>query len=291
MSDPCLLMGGNMSETAFDIECQGARLPAILHEASGQHAVVVVVGGPQYRVGSHRQFVLLARALAAQGFPVLRFDMRGMGDQTGPIADFEAHEPDLLAAISALHSRMPQVQRVTLWGLCDGATLAAMVANRHPLIRQLILLNPWVRTAHTEAQARLRHYYLQRLFDKAFWRRLMSGEVALWSSLSGLLRQCWTLVLHRIAPPKTGATQASDFVTRMLRGLEQFPGKVGFIVCDQDLTAQEFMALCQSESSWQAMLNRHSVRRHQEANHTFSSARWRHQVELWTLEFLHAADS
>ena len=36
--------------------------------------VVIVVGGAQYRVGSHRQFVQMARLLAAAGYPVLRFD-------------------------------------------------------------------------------------------------------------------------------------------------------------------------------------------------------------------------
>ncbi len=45
--------------------------------------VLIVVGGPQYRVGSHRQFVLLARALAARGFAAMRFDCTGMGDSDG----------------------------------------------------------------------------------------------------------------------------------------------------------------------------------------------------------------
>ena len=45
--------------------------------------VVIVVGGPQTHVGSHRQFVLLSRHLAAGGVPCFRFDVRGMGDSTG----------------------------------------------------------------------------------------------------------------------------------------------------------------------------------------------------------------
>ena len=51
--------------------------------------MVVVVGGPQYRAGSHRQFVLLARRAAAAGIATLRFDYRGMGDATGPPIGFE----------------------------------------------------------------------------------------------------------------------------------------------------------------------------------------------------------
>ena len=43
-------------------------------------AVLVVVGGPQVRAGSHRHFVQLARHLATHGHAVMRFDVRGMGD-------------------------------------------------------------------------------------------------------------------------------------------------------------------------------------------------------------------
>ena len=58
-------------------------------EKPRSRGVLVAVGGPQYRAGSHRQFVLLANDLAAQGYAVMRFDYRGMGDSTGEPRTFE----------------------------------------------------------------------------------------------------------------------------------------------------------------------------------------------------------
>ena len=51
---------------ADDGEAQ-ARMAGILSlpDAPGPRGVLIVTGGPQYRIGSHRQFVLLARAQAA----------------------------------------------------------------------------------------------------------------------------------------------------------------------------------------------------------------------------------
>ena len=63
-----------ISEECFLLTCADDRLPAILHrpEVTARTGVVIVVGGRQNRVGSHRQFVLLARALAAAGYATLR---------------------------------------------------------------------------------------------------------------------------------------------------------------------------------------------------------------------------
>ncbi len=47
------------------------------------HGVLILVGGGQYRIGSHRQFALLARHLSSSGIPVMRFDFRGVGDSEG----------------------------------------------------------------------------------------------------------------------------------------------------------------------------------------------------------------
>src|SRR5439155_9776004 len=104
-----------------------ARPPAAL--AASSMAVLVVVGGPQYRVGSHRQFVSLARRLAKSGFATLRFDYAGMGDSEGARPDFLNCGPDLAAALGALAQACPRVTRFAVWGLCDAASAAFMFAT------------------------------------------------------------------------------------------------------------------------------------------------------------------
>ena len=135
-------------------------------------AVLVVVGGPQVRAGSHRHFVQLARHLAANGHAALRFDVRGMGDSSGAPAGFEHQHDDIAAAITQLQASRPEVRRVVLWGLCDGASAALLYVQRtrDPRIAGLVLLNPWVRSPQTLARATLSHYYAQRMLQPGFWR-------------------------------------------------------------------------------------------------------------------------
>ncbi len=73
------------TEVPVVFPCGSDRLVGMLHRGDTDRrrqrgVVVVVAGGPQYRAGAHRQFVSLARKLAQHGYPVLRFDLRGMGE-------------------------------------------------------------------------------------------------------------------------------------------------------------------------------------------------------------------
>ena len=84
-------------ERPLAFQCKNDWLYGILSlpEQAVARGVLIVVGGPQYRVGSHRQFTLLARHLAEHGIPVMRFDYRGMGDSEGDRRTFENLEDDL----------------------------------------------------------------------------------------------------------------------------------------------------------------------------------------------------
>ena len=262
---------------AEDGEAQ-ARMVGILSlpAAPGPRGILIVTGGPQYRVGSHRQFVLLARALAAQGWPVLRFDLRGMGDSEGSARDYRAAGPDIAGALAQFFDAVPALREVALWGLCDGATAAACHAPRDARVYALILLNPWVRSSAGLARATLRHYYLPRLLQGAFWRKLASGGVRMGASLASL---------RQVAAATQGQTQEAQEddapAPGLLRALTQFQGKVLLILSGDDLGAREWQALLHGDGAWRAVAARAQWTQAQVdgANHTFASAAWRGEVE------------
>src|SRR5690625_2926143 len=139
---------GTVTEMPLTFDCLGDRLVGILHRGSEQatRGVLVVVGGPQYRVGSHRQFVLFASRLAEAGVPVLRFDYRGMGDSEGDSRTFEHIAADIRAALDIFLKAAPGLREVVIWGLCDAASAACFYAPSDLRVTGLVLLNPWVRT-------------------------------------------------------------------------------------------------------------------------------------------------
>jgi exosortase A-associated hydrolase 1 len=155
---------------------------------SAEIGVVIVVGGPQYRIGSHRQFVSLARALAMANVASLRFDYRGMGDSDGTRLGFEHIGRDIRAAVDALCGEMPNLKGVVLWGLCDGASASVLYAPGDSRIVGLALFNPWVRTPAGEAEAIVRHYYARRLISRDFWAKLTSARIDVRSALGGFFR-------------------------------------------------------------------------------------------------------
>jgi exosortase A-associated hydrolase 1 len=280
-----------IDERALAFDCGGERLYGILSlpaaftpasAACSRRGVLVVVGGPQYRAGSHRQFTLLARSLAADGVAVMRFDYRGMGDSSGQPRPFDGIEDDLRAAIDTFLAAAPGLEEVVLWGLCDAASAIGMYAARDPRVAGLVLLNPWVRTEDGLARATLRHYYRARLRDPAFWRQLARGGWNWRASFSSLL------TLARSATrPAPEAAQAS-LPERMRAGLADFKGRVLLVVAGADLTAREFCDLAAASAHWQRVLAPPRVTRRQieDADHTFSRREWRDQVARWTADWL-----
>lgn len=279
----------------FFIPLGDARLAALLHRGreDASLGVLVVVGGPQYRVGSHRQFLLLARRLATAGIPCLRFDVRGMGDSSGSPTDYLHSRDDIHAAIDAFRARCPGLRGVVLWGLCDGAAAILLHAATRAEVEGLVLLNPWVRQDHTHAQSLVRHYYWNRLRSRDFWRKLAQGGVNIAGAIGGVLS---ALRQSRGAREKTGDTvsapTASTYITRMATQWQRCKAPSLVLLSGDDLVAAEFRGLCRDDQRWRALLRRPQVRCIDlpDADHTFSSARHRAEVEALTLEFVQALE-
>lgn len=259
----------NVDETAIVFDCAGETLIGVLASsgAAASTGIVVVVGGPQYRAGSHRHFVQLARSLASAGYPTLRFDYRGMGDSTGEQRSFEAIDDDVRAAIDALQRSSPGVRQVVLWGLCDGATAALLYvqATADTRVRGLCLLNPWVSSAASQARTQIRHYYPQRLRHGEFWRKLLSGQVG-----SGALGKLW----HSVATALGSEGPAMSYQQRMASALTSFAGPVLLLLSESDYTAKEFLEFARADVDWATALERAVLERHvlQDADHTLSDA-------------------
>lgn len=277
-------------ERTLRFACDGSDLFGIasVPDKALARGVLIVVGGPQYRVGSHRQFVQLARALAEQGIAAMRFDYRGMGDSGGEMRDFEAVDDDLRAAVDQFFTAVPGLRDVVIWGLCDAASAALFYAHGDPRISGLVLLNPWVRTNDGIARTTLKHYYRARLLDPELWKKIARGDF----NFSGAARSFARLIGAATGVAKP-ARDVLDIATlslpeRMLASMQNFKGKVLLILSGADLTAQEFLDMAEGSPQWQKLLAMPDVNRQTlaGADHTFSRQIWKTQVIHWTRDWV-----
>ena len=254
------------------IEAPGSEMLGIVsppeRAVAGEVGVLLMVGGAQCRAGSHRQCVTLARHLADAGLPCLRFDLPGLGDSPGTPHAFEDTAPLLCAAIDTLIHHQPDLKRVVLWGLCDGASAALLYVQQQldARVAGLALLNPWLRSEASLARTQVKHYYWNRLRTGHFWRKLIRGRVG-WKALVELWR---TLVNTRSSPESPAA---AGYQERMAQAWHVFPGAILLLLSDRDLTAQAFKEHADSDPAWKGWRNRGYLQRLTlvDADHTCSS--------------------
>ena len=209
---------------------------------------------------------LLARALAAAGFPAFRFDYRGMGDSVGETRTFEHIRTDIFAAMDAFQTESG-IARVVLWGLCDGASAAWMDGADDSRVAGIVALNPWARSPQGEAATRLKHYYLRRLLSPEFWRKVLSGRFSLRQRAGELAGA----VQSATRPANAGS--AIEYLQRMEDGWRRFTAPVLVILSGNDYTAREFEGWVAGSGTRKELLARgSSTLPLPEADHTFSSS-------------------
>ena len=132
--------GSRHEPAAPDFACEGAKLAATLDEAGGATGLLIVSGGNEVRSGAWSGQAQFAARIAAAGFPVFRFDRRGVGDSEGPNGGSAAAHP-ISPPRSPPSAPMPELTRVVGLGNCDAAS-ALMLAGGAGC-DALVLANPW----------------------------------------------------------------------------------------------------------------------------------------------------
>ena len=219
-----------MTRRHITFSCGGSELAGTIDDADGETGLLIVSGGNETRAGAFRSQADLAARISAEGFPVMRFDRRGVGDSQGANGGFQSSAPDIAAALETFRSECPQLDRIFGFGNCDAAS-ALMLAEGQGL-DGMILSNPWTfeggaQEAPPEA---VRAHYRQRLGDRAAIKRLLTGQV----SLRKLLRSLLGALRPQSAP--------SSLAQEMAFGIEAFAGEIAFLIAERDRTGQSFIA-------------------------------------------------
>lgn len=277
------------SEYPVVLRCGEDELMAVVHKSQAPRArgvVIVVAGGPQFRSGAHRQFVSLARRLSAEGYPVMRFDLRGMGDSSGEYLGYQHSRADLRSAVDQFISAEPSVREVVLFGECESASGILFYAYQDSRVAGTVLVNPWVRTEEGQAMAFLKHYYTDRILSRQFWLDVLHGRFRPARALKTLVETVRSTVRGRWTIGKAGpAAGDADFdalplPVKTAEGLRRYKGPVFVVMSGQDYIAREFDEVTKSSPAWTGLLQQPRLSRLdvEGADHTFSKEQWKKDV-------------
>ena len=217
----------------LSFECEGAALAATLdmpHGEPAQTGLLIVSGGNEIRSGVSGASARLAARIAAAGYPVMRFDRRGVGDSEGRNFGFQGAEPDITEALAAFR-KQAKLFRVVAFGNCDAASALMLMAGSG--CDALVLANPWtIENAASGAMpvASLRAHYRRRLMNPAALWRLITGGVSLRRLAQGLAGA---------AKPAAGP---GELALAIAAGLASFTGPARLLLAGRDRTADAFLA-------------------------------------------------
>lgn len=217
-----------MSRLHLTFECVDTALAGTLDMAQGASGLLVVTGGNEVRSGAFSGQAALAARIAEAGFPVFRFDRRGVGDSGGENQGFRKSARDIACALAAFRVMAPRVERIVGFGNCDAAS--ALMLAKGAECDALVLSNPWTIEGNddTPPPAAVRARYAEKLRNPREVARLLTGGVNLGKLARGLM--------HAGRRSAARTSLADD----MAAGLAAFDGPVRIVLAGADRTAQVF---------------------------------------------------
>ena len=220
-----------MSRHHLEFPCGSTRLAGTLDTAAATTGLLIVSGGNEVRAGAFNGQSRLAAQVAEAGFPVFRFDRRGIGDSEGENRGFRSSGKDIQSALHTFRALVPAMSRVVAFGNCDAAS--ALMLTGGSGADALVLSNPWTVEEVAGEQAPMpssavRARYAAKLRNPRELARLLTGGVNLAKLARGLAHS----VRSKAAP--------SSLAEELAGGLANFSGPVRILLAETDRTAQLF---------------------------------------------------
>ncbi|MGB5484345.1 hydrolase 1, exosortase A system-associated [Parasphingorhabdus sp.] len=225
-----------MTRSFHQIACESEMLAATLDSGTGSTALLIVSGGNEIRSGAHNGMAQLALRISEQGFPVLRYDRRGIGDSSGNNLGFLGSAAEISAAAQFLRQKQQQLQTVIAFGNCDAATALALFGPDAG-IDGYLLANPWVIETTSEpdmqeptlSSAAIRSRYWDRIRNPRTIFDLLSGKIDFRKLLKGLKQA-------------SRSEENSVLSLRLRDALCRIDGPAHLLLAKRDTTARAFLA-------------------------------------------------
>lgn len=236
-------------------------------------AVILLNPGIVHRVAPGRVYVRMARALAAMGFVVLRFDFSGIGDSPVRHDTLPFDKSAVRETQDAMHflKAARGVDRFILLGGCSGARVSLQTTCCDPRVVGAFLINLEISEEDDQVTDQISrtaafYYWNFALFNLKSWAKLLTGRADYQKILRALGFQA-----RRQLPAARKMSAESIRLAADLRMLAQRGVCVTFLYAESDPRLNELNDALGHELSQLRALAKVRVEIIPRSDHTFSS--------------------
>lgn len=268
----------------IDFDCAGDHLAGTLDPAAETTGLLIVSGGNEIRSGAYAGQAAMASYFAHKGYPVFRYDRRGVGDSEGINGGFDGSSEDLAAAVMAFRQAAPHIGHLVAFGNCDAATALALF-HAGSAIDTLILANPWViepaagnDSPAPPTAAAIRARYWARLKNPRSLLDLLTGKIDFGKLAGGIAKAA-------------RREEASGLARRLAIALSECHKPTRILIAARDTTAMAFMGCWNGELFETIRAADHiSLASLDTASHSFADVRSKEWLYAQIAEILAAAE-
>ena len=180
--------------------------PPVWQPASAKVGVVLFNAGVVHRIGPHRINVRLARWLAANGIPSIRFDLAGQGDsaRSDGIFGFEEQAVEDIRAAMDFLGLKAKISRFVLFGFCSGGVHSYATAKVDERVAGLLLYDTYI---YPTLRSRINRYIVK------IRARGMIVSITNWLNRQLIVRISKLPAVFNSDPASAVAPQTGLFVT------------------------------------------------------------------------------